>query len=79
MPNFHVKYEHTVRNIYDVYVRKFNIDFNEAKSKKSVIDELESKAKLHKLENFKIISIEKFDCLECFDTGMSKYNGCACC
>ena len=79
MPNYMATYEYKTRTLDHVNVRKFHREFWKERSKKAVTEYLETKAKKHKLEEFKVLKIEKFQCLECCDTGMSRYDGCACC
>lgn len=79
MPNYLAKFEHTTRSIDRVVTYRGIEEFNHSKSAKQVRDNLYERAHKNKLEDFKVLSVDKYKCLECCDTGQSRYNGCACC
>jgi hypothetical protein len=71
--------EYLNRSIFGSCMVKKHLEFWGKPSKKNVKQYLELKAQENKLENFKVLEINKHKCLECFDTGVSKHDGCACC
>ncbi len=79
MPNFIAVFEYTTRSIDRVGTYKGHEEFWHSKSKKQVEYDLTTRATKNKLEDFRVVSVDKYRCLECCDSGVSRYNGCACC
>ena len=77
MAKYLIKYSHLVRSISGVSTLKATKDAV-AKNKSLAISQIENDAEKYKVEEFKIISIEKVKCFDCYDTGILRYDGTAC-
>lgn len=78
MPNFVAVYTYTSRTIDGVRTVKSIKDFENATSELAVKRQLLALAKKHKVEDFKVVQVDHYKCLHCFDTGMLRESGTAC-
>ena len=78
MSNYVVSYQHTKRTLNGVFTRKSHSQVVTSSIKKAA-DDVNARAIKNGLEDFKIMGTKKVLCFECMDTGISRYDGCACC
>lgn len=78
MANFVATFEYTSRTIEGVKTVSAQKSFAESKSELSVKRQITKLAKMHQVEDFKLIGIDEYECLDCRDRGVLLHDGTAC-
>lgn len=78
MPNFVATFEHTSRTIDGVKTVTVQRSFAGYKSELAVKRQLTKLARMYQVEDFRLLKVEAYECLDCLDRGVLRSDGTAC-